>query len=206
MHILLQLIIILISCITSSKLISSTNQISETNAAINLYLDGNYIEAIKEWMIVAENGDEKAQFILGTIYRIGNEGVNKNINKAIKWYSLAAEKGNAYAQYNLGKIYESEKGSIDYKLAAKWYLLGAQNGNAFSQLKLGSLYIKGKGVPKNLRYAHMWLNISGAQGNHQAIKKKKSLQKTMSLSELKAARTLAKKCYQNNYKNCLQTY
>ena len=206
MHILLQLIIILITCTTSPKVISSSGQISETTAAIYLYLDGNYTEAIEEWITVAENGDEKAQFILGTIYRIGNEGVNKNINKAIKWYSLAAEKGNAYAQYNLGKIYESEKGSIDYKLAAKWYLLGAQNGNAFSQLKLGSLYIKGKGVPKNLRYAHMWLNISGTQGNYQAIERKKSLQKTMSLSELKAARTLAKKCYQNNYKNCLQTY
>ena len=201
MHLLLQLIIILISC-TSLKGISSTSQIPRPIEAIELYLDGNYIEAIKEWETLANNGEERAQFILGTIYRIGNESVRKNINKAIKWYSLAAEKGNVYAQYNLGQIYESEKDSIDYELAAKWYLHGAQNGNAFSQLKLGSLYIKGKGVPKNLRYAHMWLNISGAQGNHQAINEKKSLQKTMSLSELKAARVLAKKCYQNNYKNC----
>ena len=203
MHLPLQLIVILISFATSPKGISSTNQTSKPIEGIELYLDGNYIESIKKWENLAENGEEKAQFILGTIYRIGNEGVTKNINKAIKWYSLAAEQGNAYAQYNLGKIYESEKGSIDYALSAKWYMLGAQNGNAFSQLKLGSFYIKGKGVPKNIRYAHMWLNISGAQGNYQAINKKKILEKTMPFSELKAARILAKKCYRNNYKNCL---
>ena len=202
MHLFLQLFIILITCITGHKGISSTNKIIESNLAIELYLDGNYVEAISEWQTLAKNGEENAQFILGTVYRLGNEGVTKNINKAIKWYSLAAEQGNEYAQYNLGKIYESEKDIVDYELAAKWYLRGAQNGNAFSQLKLGSLYIKGKGVPKNLQYAHMWLNVSGAQGNHQAINKKNSLQKTMSFSELKVARILAKKCFQNNYKKC----
>jgi TPR repeat protein len=177
-------------------------QTSELNAGDDLYLNGNYTEAIKKWSILAKQGVEAAQFKLGAIYRFGGNGINKNINEAIKWYTLAAENGNEYAQYNLGKIYESEKNIVNYELAAKWYLLGAQKGNAFSQLKLGTFYIEGKGISRNLTYAHMWLNLSGAQGNYRAIKKRILLQQKLSISELKKARLLAKDCLQKNYKNC----
>ena len=166
------------------------------------YLSGNHVKAVKEWSIVAKQGSEEAQLKLGSVYRFGEKGVSRNINKAIKWLTLAAENGNKYAQYNLGQIYQLEINVLDYKLAAKWYLLGAENGNAFSQFKLGTLYIEGKGVSKNLKYAHMWLNLSGVQGNYRAIKKRISVQHKLSTSELKLARRLANQCLQKNFKSC----
>jgi hypothetical protein len=202
MHFFLQIIIFLISSIYSFQGISSTIKVSQSLLAIELYLDGNYIEAIKKWNTLAEKGVESAQFKLGIIYRFGKGEIKKNINESIKWFTLAAENGNEYAQYNLGEIYESAENIINYKLAAKWYLIGAEKGNTFSQLKLGALYIDGRGVPQNLKYAHMWFNISEAQGNYRATKRRILLQKEMSFPELQAARLLAKKCFQNNYKNC----
>ena len=55
MHLFLQFFIILITCITGHKGISSTNKIIESNLAIELYLDGNYVEAISEWQTLAKN-------------------------------------------------------------------------------------------------------------------------------------------------------
>ncbi len=40
----------------------------------------------------------------------------------------------------------------------------AEQGDAEAQLQLGAVYAKGYGVPKDLVQAHMWLNLSGANG------------------------------------------
>lgn len=195
-------LMLLLAVLHSPHIFSSTIQTFESNLATELYLNGNYTGALKTWIKLGEKGEAKAQFKLGTIYRLGETGIEKDINKAIKWYTLAAEKGNIYALYNLGKIYESEENIVNYDLASKWYRLGAEKGNAFAQLKLGMLYLSGKGLELNLKYAHMWLNISGSQGNYQAIKKRNILQKKMTGLELKIARLLANKCFKEKYKNC----
>ena len=52
----------------------------------------------------AENGDSKAQNIMGTYYESGN-GVEKDYWKAIYWYTKAAEQGNPNAQYHLAVLY-----------------------------------------------------------------------------------------------------
>ena len=154
MQFLLRCIAFLLTATYSFHIFGSTVQTFKSSSGNASYLNGNYVGAIKRWIELGNKGEAEAQLKLGTIYRLGENGIEKDINKSIKWYTLAAEKGNVYAQYNLGKIYESEKDIIDYKKAAKWYLLGAEKGNAFSQLKLGLLYAKGQGVPLDLKYAH----------------------------------------------------
>ena len=60
------------------------------------YKKGDFANAIKEWILLGEDGDEKAQYFLGLIYYKG-KGVPQDYKKALKWYTLSAEQGNKVA-------------------------------------------------------------------------------------------------------------
>jgi FOG: TPR repeat, SEL1 subfamily len=57
-----------------------------------------------ETMIMAENGNARAQFALGVMYHEG-KGMPQDYAKAVRWFRDAANQGNAYAQHNLGVMY-----------------------------------------------------------------------------------------------------
>ncbi len=52
----------------------------------------------------AEQGDPKAQNVMGTYYESGN-GIEKDYGKAIYWYRKSAEQGNSNAQYHLAVLF-----------------------------------------------------------------------------------------------------
>ncbi|MER8417961.1 tetratricopeptide repeat protein [Mesorhizobium sp. M1329] len=71
-----------------------------------LYAQGHgapqdYAEAAKWCRLAAEQGNAKAQYLLGYMTANG-QGVPQDRAEAAKWYRLAAEQGNAEAQYFLG--------------------------------------------------------------------------------------------------------
>ena len=51
----------------------------------------------------AEQGDPKAQNVMGTYYESGN-GFEKDYGKAIYWYRKSANQGNSNAQYHLAVL------------------------------------------------------------------------------------------------------
>ena len=61
------------------------------------YNSDNYEEALKWLSKAADQGDAKAQGLLGNMYRDG-KGVPQNYEEAEKWYRKAAAKGDAEAQ------------------------------------------------------------------------------------------------------------
>ena len=70
---------------------------------------------------LAEQGDAKAQFVLGTMYRDG-QGVGKDLTETLKWWKKAAELGNVDAQFALGNIYSGGYGvTKDYVLSYMWF-------------------------------------------------------------------------------------
>lgn len=76
------------------------------------YRSGNYATALNEWRPLAEQGDVRAQYILGFMYENG-QGVAESwqhYKEALKWYRLAAEQGRVEAQYNLGVMYGKGRG------------------------------------------------------------------------------------------------
>ena len=90
---------------------------------------GDLATALREWKLLAEQGNASAQFNLGVLYRDG-QGVPKNEETAVKWFRLAAEQGNANAQYSLGLMYGTGQGVIqDWVYAHMWGNLGASNGS-----------------------------------------------------------------------------
>ena len=87
-----------------------------------------HTEAMKWYLLGAEQGQAGAQYNLGLIYANG-KGVPQDYAEAIKWYRLAAEQGHVEAQYDLGRIYAEGEGTTrDLVQAYLWLDLAARQG------------------------------------------------------------------------------
>jgi TPR repeat protein len=64
------------------------------------YNRGDYVPAIRVFRTLAEQGNAKAQNVLGVMFRKG-EGVSKNPVRAHMWFSFAAKRGDAKAKAEL---------------------------------------------------------------------------------------------------------
>jgi hypothetical protein len=66
---------------------------ADFGSAMLLYQQGKYAAAQQEFLILANQGDPDAQFILGDIYANGR-GVQPDVVQAYRWYTLAAKNGD----------------------------------------------------------------------------------------------------------------
>ena len=130
---------------------------------------------LEEMLIVAQNGNHKAEFIIGFSYLTGNfknfESVEIDNEKAVYWITLASEGNYDYAQFYLGGMYNEGKGvekNID--LAAKWFLLAAQNGNILARINIGAFFYYGRGVIKDINKAYAWASLAAYEQNENAKK------------------------------------
>ena len=163
---------------------------------------GDFATALKEWTVLAEQGNADAQFNLGVMYANGN-GVVQDYKEAVKWYRKAAEQGNALAQSNLGFMYKKGDGVVqDYKEAVKWYRKSAEQGDASAQNNLGVRYGTGQGVIQDNVYAHMWFNIAASNGNADAVKGRDIVAEQMTSSQMAEAQKLARACVAKKFKDC----
>ena len=90
----------------------------------------DYAVALHEWVPLAQQGDARAQNILGFMYEEGT-GVPQDYALAMSWYRKAAEQGDAWSQGNLGLMYQFGKGvRRDYVSAHMWFNLASRNGEA----------------------------------------------------------------------------
>ncbi len=149
--------VLVLALVLSTKVLAADFQIGW-----EAYERGDYITAMKEWRPLAERGDDRAQYFLGSMYADG-EGIPQDSVEAVKWYHLAAEQGDADAQFSLGGIYYYGAGiPQDSAEAVKWYHLAAEQGDAGAQIQLGNIYENGAGVPQDYVLAHMWFNLAAA--------------------------------------------
>jgi TPR repeat protein len=70
------------------------------------YNRGDYAPAIRLFRPLAEQGNAKAQRVLGVMYRRG-EGVARNSVRAFLWFSRAAARGDTQARVELGEVSQS---------------------------------------------------------------------------------------------------
>jgi uncharacterized protein len=139
---------------------AAANPFDDASAA---YERGDYVQALKLFRQLADQGHQWAQRRLGLIYAEG-KGVPRDYQEAVKWYRLAAGQGNVPAQYSLGLAYENGQGvPQDYQEAVKWYRLAAAQEDEWAQARLGSLYAEGKGVPQDYREAAKWYRLAAEQ-------------------------------------------
>lgn len=147
---------------------SSALLAGELDDGFNAFTAGNYEQALRLWLPLAEKDDDKAQYNLGILYQKGL-GVEKNPKTAFIWYKRASANGNTDAMYNLAIMYN--KGRVIYrspKDAVKWWRKAAELGNADAQFNLGVEYFYGRKIGKDVPKAIMWWKKSAHQGHKSA--------------------------------------
>ena len=159
---------------------------------VSAYRRGFYATALKEFRVLAKQGDASAQFKLGLMYGKG-QGVTQNLKEAVAWYRKAAKQGKVEAQNNLGLMYEFGLGvTKDYKEAIKLYRKAAEQGLSSAQYDLGAMYAKGHGVTQDYVQSYMWFYIAAANGFVKARKNRGIVERLINASDISKAQKLAK--------------
>ena len=112
---------------------------SEYDRGSSAYKRGDFDTALAVFRPLAENGDAKAQSILGMMYNYG-EGVPVDHRESARWYRRAAEQNYSVAQYNLGMAYLEGKGlKANTDEAIEWLTKAADNGHFRARSQLANL-------------------------------------------------------------------
>ena len=105
------------------------------------YRAGDYQKAFQLFEPLAEQGDVRAQTLLGVMYFKG-KGVPEDYAKAAHWYTKAAKQGDVGAQFALsGKYYNGEGVPENYVHAYAWVSIAAARGDADGK-KIKKLIVK----------------------------------------------------------------
>ena len=84
---------------------------------------GDYANAARLLLPLAERGDARAQFLVGFMHRRG-AGVQQNFGEALKWFRRAADQNESSGQRFLGSMYYSGEGvERDLVSAYVWFSL-----------------------------------------------------------------------------------
>ena len=133
-------------------------------------LSGDDGKALYWFTKAADQGNAKAQFYLGQMYRYG-KGVTQNTRIAMYWLRRA---DNAESAYSVARMYSEGKNeividkkivfAIDNYSAFDWYTKAATGGNKQAQYDLSYLYKKGYGgdedAKKDDEKADDWADIA----------------------------------------------
>lgn len=119
----------------------------------------------KAWMQSAEEGNPKAQFLLGWEYANGKEEF-RNLKAAEKWFRRAAEQGYVPAQRELGCLYyEGEGVAIDREEARHWWELAADNGDRDAMACLGYYYHEAAPDAPDYASVEKWWRLAAERGD-----------------------------------------
>ena len=166
----------------------------------DIVIDKDELEEIQK---LADEGDKEAQFKIGYYYFTGL-GKPQSYKDAYKWYTLASDQGEQFSSFNLGHIFYTGLYTYPRNLdtSFKYFKKSAEMGNAIAQYFIGLMYKLGDGIKQDKINSYVWINMSAAQENKEAIKLRKWYDRRLSKTELISAQEISKRCFDNKYKNC----
>jgi TPR repeat protein len=130
---------------------------------VSAYERGDYREAARILLPLAEEGEPSARNVMGRMYELGL-GVEQDLKAAAHWFELGARAGNSEAQNNIAVMYSLGQGvQLSPRLAMQWYRRAADGGHAIAQYNLGVIYEEGWGVRKSDVKAMRWYRLAAAQ-------------------------------------------
>jgi len=131
---------------------------------VDAWSSKDYKTALEKLKPLAEQGNVKAQLLLGAMYEKG-QGIPQDYKEAVKWYQKSAVKKDAGGQFFLGEMYRMGAGvPQNYKEAVKWYQKSANQGDDFAMFRLGQMYNRGTGVPQNYKEAVIFYQKAAEKG------------------------------------------
>ena len=105
------------------------------------YKKGNYQDAVAHWQPLANEGDARAQYLIGLMHERGH-GVTKDDALAAQWYSRAAAQDHSAAMNNLGILYQAGRGvERDIHRAHDLYARASDELLPDARSNLGVLYL-----------------------------------------------------------------
>ncbi len=130
---------------------------------------GRFKKAHKHLKKAADDGDGRAQTLMGMLYEKG-VGVEQDTEAAISYYEKAAIQGIPEAESRLGHLLmslEKESEVISLK-TADWLKRAAGHGQVEAQLTLGKMALNVKNSPITQNEAVWYLRDAAKKGNSQA--------------------------------------
>ena len=120
---------------------------------------------------LAEAGDPRAQFFLGTAY-VQGASVEADEAIAIDWFRKSAEGGYDMGQYWYGFMLSRGRGVTgeDWKTAIKWFRKAAKQGHSNALFSMGEIYESCRaGLDRDFEQAASWYRrADGPQDNMPA--------------------------------------
>ena len=152
-----------------------------------------YAEAVRELKPAAEQGDPRAQYMLGVIFANGLSG-EFDPTVAARWYRLAAEQDYVQAQMELARLYREGIGvRQDRGEMVKWYRRAAELGDVGAQLFVADTYAYGVGPERDLVRAYMWYEIARRYWGESAAVARDVIAEEMTAEQIAEAKRLAEK-------------
>ena len=165
----------------------------------------DYKTALYYLSLFAANGDTKANYNLGIMYREGL-GVEKDDVQSLIHFIEAAENGHMLGNYAVGLAFLTGKGSdIDAEAAIHYLSEAALLGHAISPVEIGGLYFRGKLVEKNFVSAHFWWSLAQDRNAPNAPKNLGVLLSKMNQEQKRQAFLLQNKCKRLTLRQCLNS-
>lgn len=107
---------------------ATADTIDDAAAALD---GGDHSRALMLLRPLARDGNMDAQYLLGSLFSSGGNGVTQDGGEAVKWLARAAEQGHHQAANTLGMMYVSGLGvKMDEAEAKKWFALSAKIAEA----------------------------------------------------------------------------
>jgi TPR repeat protein len=148
-------------------------------------VEQNFSEAARWYLVLARQGDARAQTSIGLMYARG-WGVKQDFAEARRWWNFAAAQNDPAAQFNLGLLYTQEE-PRDYARAVSWYRRAASRGHVQAQHNLGMLCFEGKGTDPDPVQAYFWVRVAALQGDEVAEKSLTTIAASMKPDDLAKA-------------------
>lgn len=128
--------------------------------AFDAYQRGDFRNAVRLFIPLAQDGDALAQYHLGSMLAEG-QGAPRNPTMAIRWLELAARQDLVKAQHLLAKLLQAGSGvDHDIQKAVAWFRRAAILGHGPSQIALGMLYRTGDRVPADPNASYFWFSLA----------------------------------------------
>jgi cell division protein FtsN len=133
------------------------------------YDRGDYAAAIEAWRPLAREGDARAQFGLGLIFRLDRPDGPADDEEALHWLRRAALQGVPAAQNNLAILYAEGRGiPAKPELAVYHWREAADAGHGPAMINLASALLRGFGAPSDPAEAAHWYRAAAAQDRPDA--------------------------------------
>ncbi|CAJ1844223.1 hypothetical protein PEKONANI_02585 [Aeromonas jandaei] len=146
--------------------ITTEQELASANRA---WRTGHFDEATRIWSPLAEQGQPRAQALMGWSHEVG-QGSEQDINRAITLYRQSAQAGDPFGQYRLADAYLRGAGvKRDLREAFHWMDLAARNGDVPAMLKVGVLHLMGASGRVDLSQGKQWLYQAAQKGNKLAL-------------------------------------